>query len=70
LSGAQEEEAQKDGTEADYENANAGASAVGLDWETGCYCRSRTSSIAARLPRSTLTTLWIGLNPVSVISTM
>jgi len=52
------------------ESANVGAGAMGLDWESSCYCRSRISSIAARLPRSTLTTLWIGLNPVSVISTM
>ena len=34
------------------------------------HCRSRISSIAALPPLSTLTTLWIGLKPVSVISTM
>ena len=33
------------------------------------YCRSRTSSIATLPPFSMFTTLWTGLNPVSVIST-
>jgi hypothetical protein len=34
------------------------------------YCRSRISSTATLPPLSTLTTLWIGLKPVSVTSTM
>jgi hypothetical protein len=34
------------------------------------YCRSRISSIATLPPLSTLMTLWTGLNPVRLISTM
>lgn len=34
------------------------------------YCRSRISSIGVLPPLSTLTILWTGLNPVSVISTI
>jgi hypothetical protein len=48
----------------------SGSRARFLRFHCEVYCGSIVSMTAARSPLATLMTLWIGLYPVSVISTM